>query len=234
MDRYAGGTDNGSVLLAVQPERFARVALWPSGSLDRPPASLGPALDPRVPPSVTLPAGSAAVRVRVTGPTGIAPGTDLTLWVVEAGSRDGGQVPVSLGALHQGWLSAAVTGCPCQVTMISIDASAVTPGVTQGSVTLSGLATQTGGGWAGLPALASTAGWTAGAEDPVGCSTTWGPGPGGARPACAGRSARGAPALPPSTGRTPPPRCLRWYRTSSPAAFSRPSRRRGLTAGSSW
>src|SRR6185312_4821375 len=89
VDRYAGGADNGSVLLAVQPERFMRIALWPSGSLDRPPASIGAALDPRVPPTVTLPAGSAAVRVRVTGPTGIAPGTDLTFWVVEAGSREG-------------------------------------------------------------------------------------------------------------------------------------------------
>jgi putative ABC transport system permease protein len=174
VDRYAGGTDNGAVLLAVQPDRFARVALWPSGSLDRPSASLGPVLDPRVPPPVTLPAESTAVRVRVTGPTGIAPETDLTLWVVEAGSPDGGQVPVSLGALHQGWLSAAVTGCPCEVTMISIDPAAVTPGVTQGSVTLSGLATHTTGGWAGLPALATAVGWVTGAEDPVGCSTTGG------------------------------------------------------------
>jgi hypothetical protein len=103
VDRYAGGTDNGAVLLAVQPERFARVALWPAGSLDRPPASLGPALAPHVPPAVTLPAGSAAVRVRVTGRTGVAPGTDLTLWVVQAASPGGGQVPVSLGALRQGW-----------------------------------------------------------------------------------------------------------------------------------
>ena len=174
VDRYAGGTDNGAVLLAVQPDRFARVALWPSGSLDRPSASLGPVLDPRVPPPVTLPAESTAVRVRVTGPTGIAPETDLTLWVVEAGSPDGGQVPVSLGALHQGWLSAAVTGCPCEVTMISHDPAAVTPGVTQGSVTLSGLATHTTGGWAGLPALATAVGWVAGAEDPAGCSTTGG------------------------------------------------------------
>ncbi|HEY7144925.1 MAG TPA: hypothetical protein VH637_11800, partial [Streptosporangiaceae bacterium] len=175
VDRYAGGTDNGAVLLAVQPERFARVALWSSGSLDRPPASIGTALDPRVPPSITLPSGSSAVRVRVTGPTGIAPGTDLTLWVVEAGSPDGGQVPVSLGALHQGLLSAAVTGCPCQVTMISIDASTVTPGVKQGSVTLSGLAVRTGGTWTALSAaLASPTGWSAGAEDPSGCSTTQG------------------------------------------------------------
>ncbi len=174
VDRYAGGTDNGSVLLAVQPERFMRIALWPSGSLDRPPASIGAALDPRVPPAVTLPAGSAAVRVRVTGPTGIAPGTDLTLWVVPVAAQDGGQVPVSLGALHQGLLSAAVTGCPCQVTAMSIDASTVTPGVKHGSVTLSGLSVRTTGAWTGLPALASTAGWAAGAEDPVGCSTTGG------------------------------------------------------------
>ena len=50
VDRYAGGTDNGAVLLAVQPERFTRIALWPSGSPDRPAASIGAALDPRVPP----------------------------------------------------------------------------------------------------------------------------------------------------------------------------------------
>jgi len=175
VDRYAGGTDNGAVLLAVQPERFMRVALWPSGSLDRLPASIGAALDPRVPPAVTLPAGSAAVRVRVTGPTGIAPGTDLTLWVVPVATPDGGQVPVSLGALHQGLLSAAVTGCPCQVTMMTIDAPTVTPGVKHGSVTLSGLAVRTGGAWTGLPAaLASATGWSPGAEDPSGCSSTGG------------------------------------------------------------
>jgi putative ABC transport system permease protein len=175
VDRYAGGTDNGAVLLAVQPERFMRVALWPSGSLDRPPASIAAALDPRVPPAVTLPAGSAAVRVRVTGPTGIAPGTDLTLWVVPVAAQDGGQVPVSLGALHQGLLSAAVTGCPCRVTMMSIDAPTVTPGVKHGSVTLSGLAVRTGGAWTGLPAaLVGTTGWSAGAENPSGCSSTQG------------------------------------------------------------
>jgi hypothetical protein len=174
VDRYAGGTDNGSVLLAVQPERFMRIALWPSGSFDRPPTSIGAALDPRVPPAVTLPAGSAAVRVRVTGPTGIAPGTDLTLWVIPVAAPDGGQVPVSLGALHQGLLSAAVTGCPCQVTMMSISPPAVTPGVKQGSVTLSGLAVRRAGAWARLPALASTAGWAAGAEDAVGCPSTGG------------------------------------------------------------
>jgi putative ABC transport system permease protein len=169
VDRY---TNNGAVLLAVQPTRFARVAQWPSGSLDRPPASIASALEPPVAPPVTLPAGSAAVRVRVTSPAGITHGTDLTFWVVALGSPDGGQVPVSLGALHQGWLSAALTQCPCQVTMISIDAP--TTEATRGSVTLSGLAVQNGGAWAGVPGLASTAGWAAGAEEPVGCAGTVG------------------------------------------------------------
>jgi hypothetical protein len=176
VDRYAGGTDNGAVLLAVQPARFARVAQWPSGSLTRPPASVAAALEPPAAPPVTLPAGAAEVRVRVTGPAGVAPGTGLTLWVVETGLPDGGQVPVSLGALHQGWLSAALTGCPCQVTMMSLDAPTATPGVKQGSVTMSGLAVRTAAGaWAGLPgALASAAGWGAGAVEPVGCSSTGG------------------------------------------------------------
>ena len=233
VDRYAGGTDNGAVLLAVQPERFARVALWPSGSLDRPPASIGAALDPRVPPSVTLPAGSAAVRVRVTGPTGVAPGTDLTLWVVEAGSPDGGQVPVSLGALHQGWLSAAVTGCPCQVTMMSIDPPAVTPGVKQGSVTLSGLAVRTGRRLGRVAGAGEHGRLGGGSRGPGRLLHYRGPGPGGAvRPALV--LPLGERLQPrPSAGRTPPPRCLRWCRASSPAA-SRPSRRWDLTAGSSW
>jgi hypothetical protein len=64
--------------------------------------------------------------------------------------------------------------------MMSIDAPTVTPGVKQGSVTLSGLAVRTGGAWTALPAaLVSTAGWAAGAEDPSGCSTTGGQGQAG-------------------------------------------------------
>jgi hypothetical protein len=59
--------------------------------------------------------------------------------------------------------------------MMSSDAPAVTPGVNQGSVGLSGLSVRTGGAWTELPAaLATTAGWSAGAENPAGCSTTGG------------------------------------------------------------
>ncbi|MBV9206631.1 MAG: hypothetical protein JO037_14855, partial [Actinobacteria bacterium] len=96
-------------------------------------------------------------------------------WMVEAGAPDGGQVPVSLGPLHAGVLSAPVTQCPCRVTMLSIDTPTVTPGQQQGSVTLSGLAVRTGGAWVPMPAaLASAAGWAAGAENPAGCSGTGG------------------------------------------------------------
>ena len=121
MDRHAGGTDNGAVLLAVQPERFARVALWPSGSLDRPPASLG-----RRSIRASPVRHAAAYRVRggagpVTGPTGIAPGTDLTLWVVGGSPQDGGQVPVTLGALHRAGCPPRSPGARARVTMISID-----------------------------------------------------------------------------------------------------------------
>jgi hypothetical protein len=175
VDRLAGGADNGSVLLAVQPERFARVAQWPSGSPGRTPASLRAALEPPAAPPVTLPAGATALRVLVTGPAGIPPGGDLTLWVVPSGVPDGGQVPVSLGTLHAGALSASVSLCPCRVTMLSIDPRTAAPGLQQGSVTLSGLAVRTGGAWVPLPAAtASTAGWAAGAEDVAGCAGTGG------------------------------------------------------------
>ena len=153
--------------------------------LARPPASVGAALDPRVPPAVTLPTGSAAVRVRVTSQTGIAPGADLTLWVNEQGSPDGGQTPVSLGALHEGWLSATLTACPCRVTMVSIDTPTGIRVQTQGSVTLTGLGAQAGGTWVPVPAaLASADGWAATAEDQAGCGSTTGQvlaGPGGLR-----------------------------------------------------
>jgi len=175
VDRYAGGTDNGAVLLAVQPQRFARVAQWQPGFLGRPPTSVGAALDPLAAPPVTLPAGSGAVRVRVTSTTGIAPGADLTLWVAEQGSPDGGQTPVRLGALHKGWLVAPLTACPCRVIMVSIDAPTVTPGQTQGSVTLTGLSAQAGGTWVPVSAaLTSADGWAATAENPVGCGSTTG------------------------------------------------------------
>jgi len=176
VDRYAGGTSSGTVLLAVEPQRFARVAQWPSGVLDRSPASIGTALDPPAPPPVTLPAGSQAVRVQVSGQTGTGKGANLSVWLVAEGAEGGGQQQVSLGALHNGLLSAAVAQCPCRVVMVSIDSATGSPGGMNGSVTLSGLAAQTADGtWTPVSgALSSADGWQAGAEDAAGCAGTKG------------------------------------------------------------
>lgn len=174
VDRYSGNS-SGSVLLAVQPQRYARVAEWKPGFLSRPAAGLATALTPPAASPVTLPAGSTQVRARVVSEAGLPPGATLTAWVAEQGSPGGGQTPVSLGALRPGPLTAAVTGCPCQVSMVTVDWPSAPAGTTSGSVTLTGLDAESGGSWkpAGS-ALASSAGWTEGAEDQAGCDGTTG------------------------------------------------------------
>ena len=182
VDRFAGGAANGSVLLAVQPRRFARVAEWQPGFFDKPPGWLGSALTPPVPGPVTLPATATTVRVRVNGLSGVQPGSVLTFWLAESGAQGGGQTPQSLGTLRDGWLSAPLSGCPCQVTMVSVDApvtAKAAPPETDGTLTLSGLGVRTGptDGWTPVPgALAApAAGWNAGAMEPgPGCSGTTG------------------------------------------------------------
>ncbi|MBV9448461.1 MAG: hypothetical protein JO345_21460 [Streptosporangiaceae bacterium] len=172
VDRFEGDTASGAVLLAVQPQRFARVAAWQSGFVSRPPASLAAALAPSAAPTITFPAAAQAVRVQVTSQTGVPKGADLTIWVNEEASPDGGQTPVSLGALHQGVLSGALTGCPCRVTMVSIDGPS---GSFQGSLTLSRLSVQTGAAWQPVPAaLAAAVGWAGGSEVAAGCPGTTG------------------------------------------------------------
>jgi len=170
---YTPGASNGSTLLAVEPQRFARVAQWQTGFLDRPAEALA-AIAPPVAPPVTLPAGST-VRVQVTGESGVPKGAQLVFWLVNRGLSGGGQQPVSFGDIHQGVLSTALTACPCDVTMVTIETPTSVPAPTQGSVTLDSLAVQTGTSWTPVPgALASVDGWGAGAEEPVGCSSTTG------------------------------------------------------------
>lgn len=172
VDRYDGGASNGSVLLAVQPQRWARVAQWQPGFLTGTPASVAAALSPRVAPPVTLPAGASAVRIQVSDLTGAPPGARLTVWA--AAQSSGGQVPVSLGPLRDGTLSGTLSGCPCQVTMVTVDTSQVTAGG-KGGMLLSGLSVNSGQGWQPVPgALASADGWAGGAEAPAGCQGTTG------------------------------------------------------------
>ena len=176
VDRYAGGSSNGSVLLAVQPQRFARVARWLPGFFGKPPGWLGSALTPPVPAPVTLPAAATALRVQVSGLSGVQRGSVLTFWLTELGAQGGGQTPQSLGTLRDGWLQATLSGCPCQVAMMSVDSppTATVGPETGGSLTLSGLSARTGVAkvWTSVPgALADpAAGWNTGTEA-SGCSS---------------------------------------------------------------
>jgi hypothetical protein len=80
VDQMAEGTGDGSVLLAVQPQRFARVAQWAGGTGPlSSPGAIAAALQPPAAPPVILPAAATAVRVSVSGAAGMPPEGRLTL-----------------------------------------------------------------------------------------------------------------------------------------------------------
>jgi putative ABC transport system permease protein len=146
VDTYVGAP-NSSILLAVQPERFATVASWLPGFAAKPPRELAAALSPPTAPPVQLPATATGLRVRATAVTGVPPGTVLTFWVSQTSA--GGQTPLATGALRDGWLTVAVWGCPCQLTMLSADAP-VAAQAGRGSLTLSDPQVRAGGTWTPL------------------------------------------------------------------------------------
>jgi putative ABC transport system permease protein len=176
VDRYGAGAQNGSQLLAVDPARWARVAQWMPGFLAGDPLKLAQELQPAATAPVTLAAGATAARLTVSGLHGAPPGVTLTLWMVQLGTPAGGQTPVSVGTLRNGSLSGAVSGCPCEITMVSIDSNAVFPRDYAGGLTLSGLsARMPNGQWQVVQgATVSASGWSAGAEYPNGCGGTTG------------------------------------------------------------
>jgi hypothetical protein len=146
VDQMAEGTGDGSILLAVQPQRFARVAQWTDGAGPlSSPGAIAAALQPPAAPPVTLPAAASAVRVSVSGAAGMPPGGRLTLWVAEEGGPDSGETPVDLGPARNGTLAAQVSRCPCEVTMISVDTTTSFNGIDTGGLTVTRLQAQTGG-----------------------------------------------------------------------------------------
>ncbi len=173
VDRMAEGTGDGSELLAVQPQRFARVTQWTDGTGPlSSPGAITAALQPPAAPPVILPAAANAVRVSVSRAAGIPAEGHLTLWVAEEGGPDSGETPVDLGPARDGTLTAQVASqCPCEVTMVSVDTTTSFNGTDTGGLTVTGLQAQAGGTWQPVTgALDSAAGWQAGAEEPAGCS----------------------------------------------------------------
>jgi putative ABC transport system permease protein len=156
VNEYANytGSGAGQVLLAVDPQRFARIAAWrPDWAGGRPLRSLTAALDPPAPPPVVL--RGDQVRVRFTA-TGIRPaGGTLVLNVYEQGVSAVGQTPVYLGpARGSRTATAQLTGCPCLLANLSVSApsptgAVVSPQSVTGSVTVAAIDVRSGHGqWA--------------------------------------------------------------------------------------
>lgn len=168
VDSYYGAA-NGTVMLAVQPSRFAAVAAWQPGFIGQSPEAAVARLSPPTVPPVQLPADATALRAQVSELGGVAPGSVLTFWLAETGAGGGGQTPQQTGPLRSGPVTAPLTGCPCQVTMLSIDQpssgkAAASP--SRGRITLSDLEVQANGAWTPVRgALANPgAAWNAGSE----------------------------------------------------------------------
>ena len=138
----ASGTA-GLTTLAVDPQRFARVAAWQPGLARRPLADLVAGLDPRAPQPVIL--TGDAVRITVTV-HGLSPAGSLLAADVTTGAS-----PVSLGALPAHGtvtLTGQLVGCPCVLADLDLSPpprdlqSPVT-----GSVTITRLQVHGRSGW---------------------------------------------------------------------------------------
>jgi putative ABC transport system permease protein len=182
----SSGAGNGTVLLAVQPARFARVAAWRPGFLStrQSPAALAARLSPPAAPPIQIPAAATALRVRVGNVSGVQPGSALTFWVSDISpGTGGGQTPQLTGPLptgHGGLVAAALSGCPCELTMLSINAplGAASPSAqASGAITLSDLSIEVHGTWTSMTGAfdAPQTAWSAGAEAPgPSCDATTG------------------------------------------------------------
>jgi hypothetical protein len=166
VDKFVSLTSGstGTVLLAVDPQRFAHVAFWGRGFSAEPLRALAAKLDPPAPAPVTV--SGSALRVRVNVARLSQPGVQVLANLTVGAS------PVSLGTLPAhgpATLTGSLVGCPCVLQSLYVQPSAAdirsaTP--ISGSVTLSGIDTLRSGRW--VPArpglLTSTAAWAAGGQ----------------------------------------------------------------------
>ena len=153
----------GLTTLAVDPERFARVAAWPAVHGEPSPASLAARLAPQ--PSAPVVLTGSAVRVTVKVSDLSLPGAQLSADVTTGSS------PVSLGALPAhgtATLTGSLTGCPCVLQDLDISPPTTALGSpVMGSVTFTGWQVQDGSGWvpASPHALTPASAWRPGHAD---------------------------------------------------------------------
>lgn len=156
VDRYTSlsSSNSGLTVLAVDPQRFARVAAWRPGFTTRPPAELARELAPRAPAPVIL--SGSALRVTVDVHALSPPGSVLSADVTTGAS------PVILGPLPARGattLTAPLVGCPCVLQDLDL-----TPPVhflqspVTGSVTINAVQVRGAAGWVpAAPGLLSAA-----------------------------------------------------------------------------
>jgi putative ABC transport system permease protein len=149
---YFGGT---TTTLAVQPQRFARVAAW--GAAGAVPVDDLAVLAPSSPPPIVLDGDAVRLRLDVGE---LSPAGRLTADVVVPDG--GGPTPFDLGPLaaNSGAVTrtAQLTGCPCQLA--DLDLGSVVPAAPlTGSITIAGIDVRRGGVWHAVPGLAQDQRW---------------------------------------------------------------------------
>ena len=117
----ASGTA-GLTTLAVDPQRFARVAAWLPGLAQAAAGALVAGLDPRAPQPVILTGDTVRITVTVHGlsPAGSLLAADVTT----------GASPVSLGTLPArgtATLTGQLVGCPCVLQDLDLSPPAALP-----------------------------------------------------------------------------------------------------------
>lgn len=168
VDRYvslSSGTA-GLTTLAVDPQRFARVAAWRPGFTRQPLTTLAGKLDPPAPAPVFLTGDGVRVTVDVHS---LAAGSRLSADVTTGAS------PVELGSLPakgRKTLTAELVGCPCMLVDLDLSAPPVPgtgiPGSSPetGSITVTSLQVHGPSGWRPLPGvLTSASRWRPGHTD---------------------------------------------------------------------
>ena len=177
------GSSAGQTLMAVDPQRFARIAAWrPYWAAGRPLPSLTSALDPPAPPPVVL--RGSRVRVSFHARAVKPAGGTLILDVYERAVGAVGQTPVYLGPVRGSrTVTAQLTGCPCLLANLTISAPppsgpVISPGSVTGSVTITRIDVRAGHGrWTPAAAGLSTPGrWR---SSGAGSGSSLRPGPAG-------------------------------------------------------
>ncbi len=144
-------------LLAVQPDRFARIAFWRG---DFGPASL-PRLADQLTTTVAPPVMLSGDELRVNVRAGQLSGDRKPLLVADVAQREGGLTPIELGPVHEGANTLTVdlpclTG-GCRLAGVHLDRPAGAFYPIGGDLTLTGVSTRTGNAWRSVDAHLSGA-----------------------------------------------------------------------------